>query len=151
MHQGQQQQLRAGALRPHSQTRTYPAYVFNRSEIQWIAWRNEQALFAPTKGDHHRILQSTAAFHSIDVCVGFYIVEDVEVDCGSKRLAGGETRKYCLAANRQRRQTGAALAQGPYEQRAIASADDRRRLGSRRSRRSRNTGGEPVIEFGFWK
>jgi hypothetical protein len=136
MHQGQQQQLRAGALRPHSQTRAHPAYVFNRSKIQWICWRNDQALFTPTKGDHHRILQSTAVFYSIDVCVGFCIVEDVEVDRGSKRLAGGETSKSCFAANRQRRQTRAALAQGPFEQRVMTSADDRRRLGWRRSRRS---------------
>src|SRR5262245_19169224 len=141
----------AGTIWSHSQARTCPAHVFNASKFQWISWRHEQTLFAPTKGDQHRVLQSAAAFHGINVCVGFYVVEDVKVDCRSKSLAGGETRKSRFAANRQRRQTRAALAQGPFEQRAMTAAADRPRRGPGRSRRSRNAGREPMVEFGFWK
>ena len=54
-----------------------------------------------------------------------------------------------LAADRQRGKTGAALAQRPFQQRIVAAADDRRRLGTRQPGRPRNAGGQPVIELGL--
>ncbi len=52
------------------------------------------------------------------------VVQRVQMNRGGNRLAGGETGKTRLAAERQRRQARAAFAQGPLEEWIMAATDD---------------------------
>src|SRR5262249_2467653 len=128
MQQSQQQQLRAGAIWPHADPGTRPTHVLNRAKLQWISRRDEQALFASAKSDQHHILQLAAIFYGSNISLGFYILEGVQMEGGSKCLAGEKTGKAGFAADRQRRKTLAALAQRPFQHRIMTPADHRCRF-----------------------
>ena len=149
--QGQQQQLRAGALRPHGDARALADHVVDRAELARIAGRQQEALLAPAEGDHHRVLRVAAAGHRRDIGVGAGILQRMQVHGGGDRLASAEARKPCFAADRQRGEAAAAFAQGPFQQRIVAAADDRHRLGALQPGRTRHARGQPVIELGLGK
>src|SRR5450756_584188 len=98
------------------------AAMTSRSDMQdavMIAFcRREQGfLVAPAECDHHRVLHVASARHGRDIGVGRRIFQRVQMNCRGDRLGGNEAGKACFAANRERRQTRATLAQGPFQKR----------------------------------
>ena len=149
MQKREQQQLRAGALRAHGDTRALGDYVFDGTDLERIAGRQQQALLAAAERDHHRILQIAAAANGGDVGIGFRVFQGMQVQAGGDGLAGDEAVESGFAADRERGQPRAALAQRPFQQRVVAAADDRRRLRSGHAFGPRNAGGQPMVEIGL--
>ena len=82
--QGQQQQLRAGALRAHGDARALGDHVFDRADLERIAGRQQEALLAAAECDHHRVLHIAAARHGRDIGVGFRIFQRMQMHGGGE-------------------------------------------------------------------
>jgi hypothetical protein len=111
----------------------------------------QKSLLAAAKRNHHGVLQFVAASQDIDIGIGFDVVQGMQMNCSGNGFPGGETGKPRLAAERQGRQSRAAFAKGPFKKRIMAAADDERCVRARHTSWPRDTGGEPMIEFGFRK
>jgi len=113
MQQRQQQELRAGAFRPHGHARMLREHVFHHLELERISRRDQKALLAAAECDQHRVLHVAATLHHRDVCIGFDVVQSVQMHAGGDGLARRETCQARFAADRQRGKAGTAFAQSP--------------------------------------
>ena len=93
MQQGQQQQLRAGALRTHGDARALGDHVVDRTDLERIAGRQQEALLAAAECDHHRVLHIAAARHRRDIGVGVRIFQRMQMHGGGDGLAAVKRAK----------------------------------------------------------
>ena len=121
------------------------------AQAQRIAGRNENALLAPCKAEHHGIVQSRRVGDRCEIG-GFVIaIEPVQMDGRDHHLASGQPPQAFLAAFGQAGEAGIAFAQRPFQQRIVTAADDRRRRHLRQAGGRDQSGGNPAVEGGARK
>ena len=143
-----EQLLGARPFRPHHGAQPPLVRLAERGDLEGIAGGDDQALLAGGEADQHGIAQPRLGGDPLRIGIRLGLGEVVEVDGGGHQLALEEALVAGLAALRHDGKPGVALAQRPLQQRIVAAAHDRRRLGRQGAVRAHHAAEQPAVEIG---
>src|SRR6185295_18826609 len=103
--------------------------VRQRTDVEWVASRNQHALFARGEPDQDGVVKGRLAAYHLNVCVPLWIVYIVEMDRSGDDLATQQAPVSSFAALGQHREPRPTLAQRPLKQGIVTTAHDRRWFG----------------------